>query len=1275
MKKKLVTIVLAVAMVFTLMPMTCVSVAYADDSIGVITNFTISEGDVLSWDAYTGDLGEWEYVNYDIVVNGFTVMGTGDTTYGNDEESPQFWYLIAHNVYLGRIKKPIDDNYTVKINAVVGDDEEQLIVASSDELIYNFSSPWDNPKLYGRFTYSEDDECNYLDFGWEDDFYESNYYFQIFINDVFHRELSYPHEIYVDSTIDDFISRGLIDKADDDHYSVTIKAYAEMEFQDDILVDEISCDYEYISEATGPKVKFENVSIGSNEYDEVALKWNYVKGADHYLVCINEYTTSSLDSNGLAIDWEIDHAIEQGYLVKASSYNITLEAINDEDNVLDTWSTVYEYDSSAEPFLDHFDKEQVKIDWDEDSGYYGYLVWNGIKGATYYEVEIGNNKISLYGNRKIVDFDFRYYVDSWIEDGLIEKEDEYTTTITAYNDADNALDTYTGSFAYDSAAIPPADSLVDVELQEVSRYSYLIWYKVKGADYYKIIIDGSHSAIVYYEDEDNKFKYNVYNEIDDLIREGDLEYTTEHTVRLEAYKYAEEEDIQVCEPWEKTFSYSPIRKVDITISDEGALSVKYMDGSEVNDFQNGKIEINDNYDYWLDELPVDINAVIDSLIKHNESFEKTDTYNIYLEGTNSTGRTFIYGDYSEYEYDSQAEYTPPVEMTLTKEGKYLKWDPVSGADHYEVWIIQINNSMLKYLEGEENCSFDVEKAIDISISEGYTYEYPYEYRPDTGENYGVYVIAYDAGGYEIGSSSSLMFRYDSETERATSMDVNVASDGTLTWDAIPNADYYLVGTEDELWEIHDTTVNINEIIDDAISYGYTPATRTTHTIFVYAYAEDGIRLKEWRDEEYYYESPAGIHIHNFGPWEPEGDQHKRVCKDDSTHIEYADHVWGSPETTKAPTCEAAGVKTFTCSVCGATRTEAITALGHDYGAWTKLDDTYHQKTCSHDARHIEKEAHKWDAGIITKEATTDAEGVKTYTCTVCGATKTEKIDKLAPETKPEDKPEPKPEPTPTPAPTPESPTDNTTPETTPSHVDNTNTKPVPEPTADPAQQLSPDGTALGEGASAEAAETAITTAKTDKDLKGSVYNKLQLKQSKVTNKAVTVSWSKVSGAKSYVVYAAKSGKNNKLVKVGTTTKSKFNLKKLNNKALGKGTYYKFEVVALDKDGNVVSSSKIAHIATSGKVAASNPTKITTKAKKDKVTLKVKKTFKLQAKAVAGTKNGKIKKVLGMRYESTNTKVATVSSKGVIKGVKKGTCYVYAYAQNGLAKKIKVTVKK
>lgn len=40
--------------------------------------------------------------------------------------------------------------------------------------------------------------------------------------------------------------------------------------------------------------------------------------------------------------------------------------------------------------------------------------------------------------------------------------------------------------------------------------------------------------------------------------------------------------------------------------------------------------------------------------------------------------------------------------------------------------------------------------------------------------------------------------------------------------------------------------------------------------------------------------------------------------------------------------------------------------------------------------------HSWDNGVVTEKVTTAKEGIKTYTCTVCKATKTEKIAKLKP---------------------------------------------------------------------------------------------------------------------------------------------------------------------------------------------------------------------------------------------------------------------------------------
>ena len=69
-----------------------------------------------------------------------------------------------------------------------------------------------------------------------------------------------------------------------------------------------------------------------------------------------------------------------------------------------------------------------------------------------------------------------------------------------------------------------------------------------------------------------------------------------------------------------------------------------------------------------------------------------------------------------------------------------------------------------------------------------------------------------------------------------------------------------------------------------------------------------------------------------------------------------------------------------------------------------------------------------------------------------------------------------------------------------------------------------------------------------------------------------------------------------------------------------------------------------------------------------------KSLKLNARMVPQSKKQKVRRHTVLRYESTNKKIAAVSNKGVVKAKKKGTCYVYAYAQNGVFKKIKVVVK-
>ena len=107
---------------------------------------------------------------------------------------------------------------------------------------------------------------------------------------------------------------------------------------------------------------------------------------------------------------------------------------------------------------------------------------------------------------------------------------------------------------------------------------------------------------------------------------------------------------------------------------------------------------------------------------------------------------------------------------------------------------------------------------------------------------------------------------------------------------------------------------------------------------------------------------------------------------------YAEHSGGTA------TCQAKAV----CSACGTAYGELA---DHVYGSWKKADDVDHARVCA--CGEIQTELHKWDAGSITTPATEQNEGVKTYTCSVCGGTKTEPIDKLTPA--------PQPKPTPAPA--------------------------------------------------------------------------------------------------------------------------------------------------------------------------------------------------------------------------------------------------------------------
>ena len=119
-----------------------------------------------------------------------------------------------------------------------------------------------------------------------------------------------------------------------------------------------------------------------------------------------------------------------------------------------------------------------------------------------------------------------------------------------------------------------------------------------------------------------------------------------------------------------------------------------------------------------------------------------------------------------------------------------------------------------------------------------------------------------------------------------------------------------------------------------------------------------------------------------------------------------DHSWNQGEITKEPTCKEKGEKTFTCSICGNTKTEKVSTTDHQHMEIrnqknpTCKEAGYSGDTYCADCgvkissgKTIAKtKNHNWDGGVITTEPTCTERGEKTFTCTICGNTDTKKVN-------------------------------------------------------------------------------------------------------------------------------------------------------------------------------------------------------------------------------------------------------------------------------------------
>ncbi|MCR5418588.1 MAG: Ig-like domain-containing protein [Lachnospiraceae bacterium] len=191
-------------------------------------------------------------------------------------------------------------------------------------------------------------------------------------------------------------------------------------------------------------------------------------------------------------------------------------------------------------------------------------------------------------------------------------------------------------------------------------------------------------------------------------------------------------------------------------------------------------------------------------------------------------------------------------------------------------------------------------------------------------------------------------------------------------------------------------------------------------------------------------------------------------------------------------------------------------------------------------------------------------------------------------------------------------------------------------------------------------------------------------QAKLTQKGKTIQikWTATKAADGYDVYVQYRGKNKKYGKPAMTitdsNKTKVAITKIGGKKINFAKSIKVKVLPF----KIVDGKKVVLAKNNKNCLYGNKNKKATNAKslklkKSKVTLKKGKTSKIKATIKLVDKKKKLSNTKAspkLRYTSSDTSVATVTKKGKIKAVGKGTCTIYVSTLNGITKKVAVTVK-
>ena len=93
-------------------------------------------------------------------------------------------------------------------------------------------------------------------------------------------------------------------------------------------------------------------------------------------------------------------------------------------------------------------------------------------------------------------------------------------------------------------------------------------------------------------------------------------------------------------------------------------------------------------------------------------------------------------------------------------------------------------------------------------------------------------------------------------------------------------------------------------------------------------------------------------------WTHDDNEHWKQCSRCDAKDDVGPHTWDNGTITTAPTCTKAGEETYSCTKCGATKTEPIDATGHSWKSEWTSDATHHWHECANESCDVTDNAGK-----------------------------------------------------------------------------------------------------------------------------------------------------------------------------------------------------------------------------------------------------------------------------------------------------------------------------